>query len=149
MIKKRRKRHGRSYDISCQWFTETYGVEWEGWRSYANEWLELQDKSLDCSLKSVNWFLESYLVHLGMPTKPGLFLQKGTDLPDLLPLIEKKVTSPNEKYRRNNYIVKFLNWVIEKDFSIPNDHGQRIPLYSNSFKIEKITGSYIEHMFSA
>jgi hypothetical protein len=106
------------------------------------------DVGLDPRRKAVNWFLESYLVEQGLPSDPESRFRPNANLPDLLGFIEMKLKSAM-KSSRNNNIVEFIDWVIVKDFSEPNDHGQLIPLVLNPFSkvIEK--RSRIESVWNA
>ncbi|MCU7872492.1 MAG: integrase [Candidatus Thiodiazotropha sp. (ex Lucinoma borealis)] len=124
-----------------------YGDDWEAWRAYADEWLHEQDKGLEHRLKAIILFLEAYLLGEGLPSVPAFILKAGATLPPLLPAIGKTITSKT-KIERNNYIVEFIDWVISKDFSKPNDHGLLVPQFPNPFCKEKKVVSSFESVYN-
>ncbi|MCG7873101.1 MAG: integrase family protein [Candidatus Thiodiazotropha lotti] len=132
-IQKGRKKDGRTMNLSCRWFTRLYGEKWEPWRAYAEEWLHEQERALGNRRDSMNHFLESYLVGENLPCEPRELYARRSNLPNLLTCIEKRVRATPAKSVRNNYIVDFIDWVIEKDFTQTNDTGDPIQLVTNPF----------------
>lgn len=142
-----RKNDGRSSDLTCAWLTRKYGHQWEAWRAYAADWLKAQNTGLASRLAAITWFLESYLAGEGLPPEPAALFEPHAALPDLMACIEKTMAS-SHKYRTNNHIVEFLDWVIARDFSEPDDSGRPIPVVRNPFEKVKDTGNAIETVWN-
>ncbi len=132
----KRTNDGRTTDLSCSWFTRLYGKQWENWRLYASEWLAGIRKGLDQRRSAIRWFLESYLVENQLPSDPSFIFQPNLELPSLFAAIQKTCGLSNAS-TRNNYVVEFIEWVINKDYSEPNDQGVLVPLVTNPFSLER------------
>lgn len=144
---RRKKLDGRYADLTCRWFTQAYGEQWERWRAYADEWLHAQDTGLSHRRDAIILFLESYLVGEGLPPDPAALFKPNGSLPSLMTCVEKTHKSMNKSIRHNT-IVEFIDWVITKGFSASNDDGVTVPLVSNPFDKVKVQSNTIETVWN-
>ena len=134
---------GRNSDLTCRWFTQAYGEQWETWRAYADQWLHAQDSGLSHRRDAIILFLESYLVGKGLEPDPAALFKPNPALPELMTCVEKTYQSMNKSIRHNS-IVEFIDWVITKGFSVSNGNGVMVPLVSNPFDKVKVQSNNIE-----
>jgi len=142
-MKKKIRYDGRSSDLDCRWFTESYGEHWDKWRSYASQWLKQQEKALNSHRNAITWFLESYLIEFNLPSHPDELLLNQSNLPDSYQTLLKKMT-PEGAAARNNKVVRFIDWIISKDYSEPNDHNIPVPQVRNPFSFVQSKTNAVE-----
>ncbi|MGH9439280.1 MAG: VPA1269 family protein [Terriglobia bacterium] len=149
MTKQAKKHDGRTGDLRCTWLTRSYGQEWEPWRSYADSWLHAHHAGISHRREAISWFLESYLVRHHLPAEPAALFAQNLKLPDIAATMAKTIHSEFHGAKQQNHIVKFIDWVIAKDFSEPNDQGIPIPLVANPFAHITPRGGNIETVWNA
>lgn len=117
----------RKNDTSLRWVGREY-PQLEAWRLLAVEWLKGETQAVDTRLKALVAFLEKYLVGQRLPLKPAEFLARSTVVPDFY-----ACACPDSKKGivYNNCIQAFLNFVLLREFSTPDDSGR--PIVSPAF----------------
>ncbi|MCF7532173.1 integrase family protein [Pseudomonas petrae] len=133
-IKKGTKQNGRSKDIAFSWLTAERGEQWEVWRRLMTEWLATQHQNTHLRITVLNWFSIHYLPQLADAWSPrSLFdADKNNLLPDLTKMLEE-IAHPVKVPERQNAIVNFIDWVIEKELSEVDQHGRLQHLVKNPF----------------
>lgn len=119
----------RDSDTTLGWVEHDYPQLAE-WRVLAIEWLKGETLGVSNKLGALIVFLEKYLVQQGLPVAPPMFLASSTILPDFF-----RTACPASKMgvTYNNQISAFLNFVLLRDFSVPDDRGTPVvsPAYHN------------------
>lgn len=138
MTRIRRKYNGRSADVTFSWLTAERGERWETWRVLLAGWIATQPMNLDHKLAATGWFLTKFLVHLAEPENPAALFREAekNSLPDIDALLTDG-RSHNKAALYQNQIVAFIDWVITKQFSEPDDRGRLLPLVDNPFNRAK------------
>lgn len=100
-----------------KWFIHTYGVAWETWCNYAEEWLSNHGGRLERT--SIVIFLESYLLNKPCGSNVELFFKGvegwSTSKEDLRSLLKDCTNKTFENYY--HLIKKFTHWVFNRYFS--------------------------------
>lgn len=117
----------RKWDTSLGWVARDY-PQLTAWRALAVEWLYGETKRLHGRLGALVIFFERYLIQQGMPLKPADFLGVKMVVPDFYQVCPDSQTG----IEYNNYIHAFLNFVLLREFSVPDDDGT--PLVSPAFR---------------
>jgi hypothetical protein len=124
------KKIPRTADMQFSWLTRQYGSQWAPWSEYAAEWMALQEHGLDARLHALRTLFEKYLIKLDLPAAPSRLLSRAELVPDLYEVACPKSV---EGVKYNNCIQEFLQWVLERHFSKPDEHGRpvQLPDYHN------------------
>lgn len=133
MAVKGRKANGRSRDLTFAWLTQDRGAQWEEWRALMAGWMADQPQGVGDKLEALIFFAMHYLPKVPNGHQPaGLFqaAQQGALL-DLGSLLFD--SRPARATRAQNYIVDFIDWVIDHHFCEPDDKGRMLPLVDNPF----------------
>ncbi len=93
------------------------------WRSLAVEWFKDQKRSRAVRQQALNRFLLDYIHDLELEMNPYSFLHKSYASPSFWNILGYK---SNTAVALNNYIVEFLDWVLQEKLSIEDDFGTRI-----------------------
>jgi len=118
----------RCSDRDLTWVERDYS-QLHVWRGLAKDWLSGETEAVHVRLSALVVFLEKYLVHLGLPLDPAVFLLRQTHLPDFYTSV---CPASNAGASYNNIINKFLDWVLLRDFSETADDGH--PVISPAFR---------------
>ncbi|MGT2455669.1 gamma-mobile-trio integrase GmtZ [Cupriavidus basilensis] len=118
----------RSTDASLGWVERDY-PQLAAWRALAVEWLKGETRGVDDRLSALVAFFERYLVQQGLPLNPAEFLARTSVLPDFY-LTACPDSTKGILY--NNHIHAFLHFVLLREFSETDDHGQ--PVVSLAFR---------------
>ena len=131
--KKGSKQNGRSHDTTLAWLTEERGELWEEWRTLMTDWMATRHQGLNLRMKALVFFAMEYLPKMPNGHQPAELFKAaaGGVLPDLQNML--KESQPTKAGGTQNYIVEFLDWVIENHFSEPDDKGRVVPLVRNPF----------------
>ncbi|WP_318511700.1 gamma-mobile-trio integrase GmtZ [Photobacterium leiognathi] len=137
----KRKRDGRTQDLTLQWLVNNHGKQWETWRQLAEEFINTQDSSTATKLQAVCVFLEIYLVDtLPFTSDVASFFegkhgwQASTEELKRV-VLEKTNKSDNATTSALlNQCKYFIDWVVKAHFSEKDDNGTAIPLYANPFE---------------
>ena len=121
-------------DLEFRWFTNAYGDGWDIWRSLVSEWIGNFDYGIDQRRSAVTRFLEEYLVPNFIFTPQQYFFEA---VPDYRQFIETTGLSVAYQVRQINEISIFIDWVIDKEYSEPNDNGVIVALVNNPIDKEK------------
>ena len=135
----------RTQDLEFRWFTSNFGDGWETWRSLAAEWLASFDYGVDQRRAAITRFLEEYLVP-NFITCPQHFFYE--EVPNYQNFIMSKNLSDGYKVRQINEVSGFIDWIIDKEFSEPNDNGVLVPLFSNPISKESTPTRMGETVYS-
>ena len=134
---KKRKRDGRSSDLTFSWMLTTLGAEWQQWQELAAEWMAEQTTGINHKQQAMVRFFESYLVKC-TPYAIGnidLFFKgyKGhkCSSEELEALVKTTQNSNDEVARGVNIPCDFIDFVIEKVFSEEDDNGNLVLLVQN------------------
>ncbi|MGR5165468.1 VPA1269 family protein, partial [Vibrio owensii] len=135
---KKRKKDGRSSDLTFQWLVNNHGKEWETWRKLAEEWIGEQATSVASKLDALAVFFDIYLAGTVPFTSDvkSLFESKNawqasTDEFKQI-VLQKTNRSDNPTLTRLfNLTSDFLDWVIKSHFSEEDDNGNKVCFYSN------------------
>lgn len=120
-----RKAPPRSTDFEFTWVTRDLGPQWELWRSYAADWMGRHHRNMDGRLFSLRAFLEAYLHDQGLPSDPRWLLDRANAVPDFYE------TACPASYKGTSYarqVHDFIQWVLDRHFSEPDDHGRPVVL---------------------
>ncbi|MHA6847408.1 VPA1269 family protein [Ralstonia syzygii] len=119
----------RDTDISLGWVERDY-PQLAAWRALAVEWLKGETRGIASKLKAFVNFFERYLVQQGLPLDPAVFLACTTVLPDF-----HRAACPDslQGIKYSNTIHAFLHFVLLREFSETDDHGQLVvsPAFRN------------------
>lgn len=146
----KRKKDGRSSDLSFSWLLTTHGPEWAQWQQFAAEWMAEQDKGTDDKRKALTSFFDTYLLKhtLYAVDVTDFFQGKNGHRCSTEELIETLKASGISGYRKladtPNYICDFIDWVIKHHFSAEDDNGELRPIATNPFAKVKKQGSQTE-----
>lgn len=123
----KRKGMTRKSDTTLGWVGREY-PQLATWHALALEWLKGEIYGVSERLHALVAFFERYLVQHGLPLDPAVFLARGTVLPDFY-----RTACPDSAkgIKYNNAIQVFLHFVLLRDFSEADDHGQ--PVVSPAF----------------
>ena len=134
MTGKGRKNNGRSRDLTFAWLTKDQGAQWEEWRGLMAGWMADQHQAADTKLDALVFFAMRYLPKVPNGHQPaGLFqADKQGALPDLADILGE-TRSVESRVKAQNRIVDFIDWVIARHFSEPDDQGRMLPLVENPF----------------
>ncbi|WP_434356016.1 integrase family protein [Parasalinivibrio latis] len=120
----------KSTDYEFQWFTDKNGSGWETWRELASTWLHGKKYGIDHKRNAIARFLDEYLV--------SQFITDPVELFDLGPqdyakFLHKFELSEGYRVRQNNEVCSFIDWIIEKYYSQPDDNGDPVGMFKNPF----------------
>nr|WP_152715118.1 integrase family protein [Microvirga tunisiensis] len=95
------------------------------WRVLAIEWLKGETHGIDNRLEALVQFFENYLIGQSLPLDPKVLLARKTVLPDFY-----KTSCPDSGrgVRYNNDIHAFLNFVLLREYTEPDDDGRAVVL---------------------
>lgn len=116
--------------------------ELEEWRAYAAKWIKEQKPAQASKRDALDKFMAGYIHGLGLEKYPADFLASNYEPPvsfhDHLQL--------KDRVTPNNYVVDFLDWVLEVNFSAEDDYGKKViaPGFSNPFSRKKKKGGNVE-----
>lgn len=115
--KAKKKGVRKKNDVTLEWLQEKY-PQLADWRELCVSWLEGETRGVSVRLEALTAFFERYLVALGLPLAPGVFLARETSLPDFY----KTACPPSAKgVQYNNLIHAFLEFVLLHHFSERDD----------------------------
>lgn len=127
----RRKRSVRTpiaADVTFEWMVRELGPEFAEWQVLAASWLATQPLGLADRINGLRCFFKSYLYGLKLPLAPSILLRRNQPLPDFF---ETSLPQSHGGIKWNNKVRTFLDWVLEKHFSEPDDNGH--PVVSPEF----------------
>lgn len=118
-LPKKRKGVTRDTDTTLGWVERDY-PQLAVWRALAVEWLKGETVGINTRLQALVAFLERYLVRLGLPLDPAVFLARDTVLPEFY-----RSACPDSAVgiKYNNHIKDFLDFVLRRDCSTAADDG--------------------------
>ncbi|SDU24862.1 Putative phage integrase [Pseudomonas pohangensis] len=129
------KNNGRASDLTLGWLTKDHGEKWEDWRTLMAGWMKDQHQGVTQKLSGLALFAMHYLPKVPIGHQPaGLFQAARQGAIPCLAGILGEIQSERMVVKIQNYIVNFIDWVIEHHFSEPNDQGRMIPMVDNPFK---------------
>lgn len=145
------KYDGRTSDLELKWLTNTYGHEWEEWRSLSAQWLAQQSSALGQRREALTLFLETYLARLKPWAASVCVFFEGyqghrcssEEFKEII-LQNTNRTDSSNLSRMINGVVEFIDWVLVTHFSEPNDHGVQVGLWQNPFQKVKHKHKFIE-----
>jgi hypothetical protein len=135
------KRQRKSEDLDFTYIAQL-DPELEEWRVLAAEWAKGQKQAQDNKKLALDKFLANYIHGLDLEKHPAQFLASSYEPPvSFYDHLQIKM-----KAKQNNYIVKFLDWVLEAHFSAEDDDGHKViaPGFHNPFSKKKDTAVYNE-----
>jgi Putative integrase len=153
---KTRKYDGRSTELTFSWLTRNHGQEWEEWRVLAAQWMEEQEKGVGEKLEALNLFFQIYLVNHATWASSYCVFFEGTvggwrasteEFKDIL----LKNTNRSDNHglvRCINYVVRFIDWVLENHFSERNDNGDSERYWVNPLSKLKSNHQSIETVYN-
>jgi len=135
------KKTTKSEDLDFTYILQ-FDPELEEWRVFAADWIKSQKRAQDTRKKAIDKFLIEYIHGLGLPKFPSNFLSIDFDAP-LLANVLKNLVDCN---RLNNYVLEFLDWVLENHFSAEDDNGKKViaPGFTNPFTKKKHNKNNVE-----
>ncbi|USE00417.1 integrase family protein [Vibrio sp. SCSIO 43133] len=134
---KKRKRDGRSSDLTFSWMLTTLGAEWQQWQELAAEWMVTQKTGTQHKQKALTRFFESYVAEYVTYAVADIDLffkgYKGHQCSseELEKLAKARFTDAYEISASVNIPCDFIDFVIEKVFSEEDDNGNLVPLVQN------------------
>ncbi|WP_368623433.1 VPA1269 family protein [Paraburkholderia sp. BR13444] len=138
----RRQPTGRakSWDQQLRWVSATL-PQLEQWRAWAERWIAEVSDNINGRLKSLKIFFQDYLSGVvekrGLSISPDSLLLRTTALPPLDSAFGREVGA---KYKSvvNNHIVGFVQWIVDVEYSIPDDYDRPVPnpMFHNPFKLK-------------
>ena len=148
-MKLKLQKNGRTTDLELNWLTKQHGVEWANWRLLAKEWIASQVTNLSTKLSALHIFFDIYLVPKNHWANSISLFFEGNSLGEKISTEALKLTILESTNRSDNqytttlinYIVSFIDWIILKYFSYPDDFGKSLPLYVNPFSRVQIKSS--------
>ncbi|WP_318461511.1 gamma-mobile-trio integrase GmtZ [Photobacterium leiognathi] len=138
---KKKKKDGRTCDLTLQWLVNNHGKQWETWRQLAEEWINTQDSSTSVKLQALCVFLDLYLVGTVPFTSDVTSFFEGkhgwqASTEELKRVVlEKSNRGDNANTSALlNQSKYFIDWVVKAHFSEKDDNDTAIPLYANPFE---------------
>ena len=139
MKKTSKKNDNRSIDLSFSWISKVLGSKWNGWEKLASEWIGIQTTSIDVKRVALTFFLEKYLfIHAPYAFNIDEFfsganghVSNSDEFVEVMKL--SGVNDLNEQSRRPNYIVDFIDFVVNKHFTVADQHNVPKKLVVNPF----------------
>ena len=124
----------RSVDFEFSWVTRELGERWEPWRALAAQWLATKRRSTSDRVFTMRAFLEGYLHKQDLPVDPAWFFSRANAVPDFYQTACPQ-TAKGVIYSR--YAHEFAQWVLESQFSEPDDHGRPVifSMYHNPIAV--------------
>lgn len=110
-------------DLSFSWVTRELGPEFADWQALAATWLATQPHGLADRIVALRHFFKVYLHGLKLPLDPAILLRRNQPLPDFY---ETSLPKSHGGIKWSNKVRIFLDWVLDKHFSEPDDHGQLV-----------------------
>lgn len=138
----RRKRSVRTpvaADLAFEWTVRELGPEYAEWQALAAQWLATQPLGLPDRINGLRNFFKNYLHGLKLPLAPSILLRRSQPLPDFF---ETSLPQTHGGIKWNNKVRIFLDWVLEKHFSEPDDNGRSVvsPEFWNPVPYRSQTG---------
>jgi hypothetical protein len=127
-MKRKRSKKGvlpRGADTQFLWVRHQLGPQWELWRTYAVEWMATQHAGIGKRLGAFRAFFDAYLHALNLPNEPAWLLRRANKVPDFF---ETACPKSKEGVTYSTCIRVFLDWVLERHFSEPDDNGRLVVL---------------------
>lgn len=115
-------------DLSFEWMERELGPEFRHWQMLAATWLATQQLGLSDRIVGLRCFFKNYLHGLRLPLEPAILLRRSQPLPDFY---ETSLPQSHGGIKWHNKVRLFLDWVLEKHFSEPDDYGK--PVVSPEF----------------
>ena len=141
MATKGQKRDGRNSDLELNWLTKQYGSEWEEWRSLGEQWLKQQHQGLGKKRTGLTLFFETYLLaFLPWASSPCVFFEGYQEHQCSSENFKAAILQTTHRSDEGtlsitiNYVVDFLDWILDTRFCEPNDHGIHIRFWQNPFQ---------------
>ena len=131
---------GRSSDLTLSWLTRKYGEDWLQWQQYAAEWVATQDAGVNHKLDALYHFFVTYLMrHASYARDVTAFLKghaghRASSQEFVEVLRAAGVDSQRTQAKHVNCVAIFINHVIERHYSVEDDHGVARPIVSNPFE---------------
>ncbi|HDR7623654.1 TPA: integrase family protein [Bacillus mycoides] len=143
MENKRRQYLGQTKDVTFRWATEK-DPDLEQWRSLAEEWLVTIKKGKQIALQAVGKFLYDYLHGRNLSKVPAEFLKTDYPAESYYDNCLKHLKRSKDANYQLQFVCNFLDWVLEKYFSVENDDGNKfIPSeYHNPISLETIEAKH-------
>lgn len=119
----------RAADFEFSWVAKNY-PELIGWKDHFSEWIAVFERGLQPRIDALGRFVEQYLIKLSPVPSPELFLSRARRWPDFY---EMACTDSQAGTTPNNRVSEFLDWLLDKQFSEPDDFGApvRLPQFTN------------------
>ncbi|MDE2599320.1 MAG: integrase family protein [Rhodocyclaceae bacterium] len=119
--------------------TRDLGQEFAEWQTLAVTWLATQPVGLADRITGLRCFFKNYLHELKLPLEPTILLRRNQPLPDFF---ENALPQSHGGIKWNNKVRDFLDWVLEKHFSEPDDNGRSVisPAFWNPIPYRSQTG---------
>lgn len=139
MKKPIKKNDNRSIDLTFSWISKVLGSKWNGWEKLASEWIGMQTTSIDVKRVALTFFFEKYLfIHAPYASNIDDFFRganghvsNSDEFVEIMKL--SGVNDLNEQSRRPNYIVDFIDFVVNKHFTVADQHNVPKKLVVNPF----------------
>ncbi|MBH0031829.1 integrase [Pseudoalteromonas sp. S3260] len=139
MKKPIKKNDNRSIDLTFSWISKVLGSKWNGWEKLASEWIGMQTTSIDVKRVALTFFLEKYLfIHAPYASNIDDFFRGAnghvSNSDEFVEIM--KLSGVNDLYeqsRRPNYIVDFIDFVVNKHFTVADQHNVPKKLVVNPF----------------
>lgn len=125
MQKQNRRNLGQTKDITFSWITEI-DPDMEQWRSLAEEWLATKKKGKAVALEAMKKFLYDYLHKRNLSKIPAEFLNINYPTESFYDSCLKHFTAIDQVNYRLECVRSFLDWVLEKYFSVEDDNGNKL-----------------------
>lgn len=103
---------------------------YETWGDLAARWCGIQTKALRAKVSALRKFIVDYLVPLNLSGEPADFLSRTIEVPEFF---STSCPKSGAGISLNNYVSKFLDWVLLTEFSIDDDFSRRVvsPAFHN------------------
>ncbi|MDN3434611.1 VPA1269 family protein [Pseudoalteromonas sp. APC 3356] len=139
MIKTIKKNDNRSIDLTFSWVSKVLGTKWHSWEKLASKWMEVQTTAIDVKRVALTFLLEKYLfIHAPYASNIDDFFRGSNghvcSSDELIEVMKiSGINDLNEHSRRPNYIVDFIDFVIEKHFTVADQNDVPKKMVVNPF----------------
>lgn len=136
---KKLPRDGRTTDMQFTWLVNTYGNKWLQWQEMASAWMKEQDRGIDAKRYAVASFFEVYLLKSAPYAINVADLFRGrnghrcSSSEYMNSLNGNGLNGQEALTSRANDLCSFIDWVIERYFSVKEDNGALRPIVTNPF----------------
>ncbi|MEB5927966.1 gamma-mobile-trio integrase GmtZ [Acinetobacter schindleri] len=132
----RKKRDGRTSDLTFSWVLTSLGQEWKIWQQFASEWLLSKHSGIHQRIHALIIFFEDYLKNKAPYAYDINLFFKGykghiCSSKELETVVRIRINTVANVLKAINYPTEFIDYIITNYYSELDDNGRLSPLVQN------------------